>query len=419
MKKLFPLLIIILFGFSTPASASDMVTVRLEKNDRGISELPFRFRGRYFTPDLRLFLKENHTYHLTVKNNHLYLIDGKDALNVGASFILAPKEYDTDHILFLNGHPYLGAMLFRAEGQNVRPVNQLALEDYLKGVVPFEVYPAWHMEALKAQALAARTYAVSHMNREMVDTIQDQVYGGYLWNSRTSQAVEETKGEVMTHNGRLIDAFYSASNGGITENNQHVWGGEAKSFYPIKKDPYDPKHPWRFTFRQIQISQSQPISWGKTKEKDAKIIEPVKLWLQRQGFGDDVKILAIPRLVIHNKKNAAERAVKGSITIEFLRNQYGIIRYERVEMKDVPLNRIRPIFGGELFRSYLVDASSCDGGVCSVEGRGYGHGVGMSQWGASVMGESGKSYKDILQYYFPGTKIQHISEDSKTNKTND
>ena len=410
MKKILIILIPILLVMGHSAKAEEMVTVRLIKNIGSPTTLHFRLRGDYFTPDLGIPLFERHQYKLKVHKGRLVLQDGKAMYRLGRTFIIAPKTYDRAHMIFLNGTPYLGAMAFRLEIDHIRPVNQLPMEDYLKGVVPFEVFPSWHMEALKAQALAARTYAASHLHREIVDTIQDQVYGGYLWNPKTTKAVEETKGEVITYHGRLIDAFYSASNGGVTENNAHVWGGENKPFYPIKKDPYDPKQPWQLTFHQNQIRADRPIQWSSTHEKEAKIAENIKQWLRRQGYGPDIKILDIPRFTIDEARNASGRALTGSLTVTFLQRFHGLFRYEEVRLEHVSLKRIRPIFGGDVFKSYLIDDVTCRKGLCTVKGRGYGHGVGMSQWGASRMGERGKNYKEIIQFYFPGTDIRSLDE---------
>lgn len=415
MRKI---LLIIIITFLVPllipnvTKAEEMVTVRLKKDIGYASMLHLRLRGDYVTLDPDIKLKKGVNYKLTIQKGKLVLKGKGQAHTLGTSVILAPTEYDTNHLTFINGTPYLGAMAFVIEnGQSIRPINQLPLEDYLKGVVPFEVFPSWNIEALKAQALAARTYAVSHMTSAMVDTIQDQVYGGYVWDKRTTAAVNDTKGEVITYHGHLIDAFYSASNGGMTENNAHVWGGKGKSFYPIKKDPYDPVHPWSFTFHQTQIPNKDPLKWDEMKEINQNIAAPIKTWLQNHGYSHDLKILSIPRFDINQKRNKADRALTGSITITFFQKLYGgLIRYEQVKMDNVPVNHIRPIFGGSLFKSYLVDSAYCNGQICTVKGKGFGHGVGMSQWGASIMGDKGKNYKEIIHFYFPGTKISNISD---------
>jgi SpoIID/LytB domain protein len=88
----------------------------------------------------------------------------------------------------------------------------------------------------------------------------------------------------------------------------------------------------------------------------------------------------------------------------------GTILFEQLDLNDVKLNKIRPMIGGNLFKSYLIDSLEYDGDMYTMKGKGFGHGVGMSQWGASIMGDSGKTYEEILQFYYPGTAITHFSK---------
>ncbi|MBR8644346.1 SpoIID/LytB domain-containing protein [[Brevibacterium] frigoritolerans] len=97
------------------------------------------------------------------------------------------------------------------------------MEDYLKGVVPLEMPALWHPEALKAQAIAARTYALRHQSTIIDDTVSYQVYGRAAGHYQTNSAIEQTKGMVIKHDGEIIEAFFSSSNGGMTESNSNVW----------------------------------------------------------------------------------------------------------------------------------------------------------------------------------------------------
>ena len=245
MRNILVFLVMFLLLLSDRGHAEELVSVKLVNYVGNTEELHIYLTGSFFSPDLLIPLKEHTRYRLKSSQGKLEIKGGGETWEVEDSFTLIPDHLDTYHVVRINRRPYLGAMTFQVEKQgSIRPVNQLPLEDYLKGVVPFEVFPSWELEALKAQTLAARTYAVSHMKKLMDDTIQFQVYGGYDWHPRTSQAIAETKGQVLTYQNRLIEAFYSASNGGMTENNAHVWGGKPLPFYPIKLDPFDPKQPW-------------------------------------------------------------------------------------------------------------------------------------------------------------------------------
>lgn len=389
-----------------------MVHVRLENFVGDTKEVQVQLKGDYVTLDPTLTLKEGVNYRLYVKKGRLHIKGGELNQQVDSSFLLIPQTYNEQHRVFIDERPYLGAMEFLVENKRfVRPVNQLPLEDYLKGVVPLEVFPSWNIEALKAQALAARTYAVSHLNEEMDDTTFYQVYGGYAWNARTTEAVEATKGQVITYNDRLIDAFYSASNGGMTENNTNVWGGDSRSFYPIKEDPFDPIHPWEFTLSKTQINleeinweSSDP--WEELQEVDKEITAVMKKSINRQGYPGDIVILSIPNLEISPKKYKSNRSTTGTIEVEFLQKLIdGTVLLGNLTLENVNLNRIRPMIGGSIFKSYYIDSFEATETKYVIRGKGYGHGVGMSQWGASIMGDQGKKYNEIIQFYFPGTTI--------------
>lgn len=404
---------IFVFGMNVDTgNAENLVRVRLENFIGETNKVDFTFSGDYFTLDPTLLLEEGVNYCLTVKSGTLYIKGDGVKQRVDEPFLLVPRNYSDKNIVTLNKRPYLGAMEFQLENKHhIRPVNQLPLEDYLKGVVPLEVFPSWHIEALKAQALAARTYAVTHLKEDMDDTTFYQVYGGYAWNARTTKAVEETKGQVITYKNKLIDAFYSASNGGKTENNTNVWGGDSRSFYPIKDDPYDPVHPWEFTLEKSQIDLTKidfnlDESWDLLKEKDAAITSIMKKSINRQGYPGDIVILSISKFELSEDRFSSDRAMKGSIEVEFLQKLFdGTVLLGTINLDNVNLNRIRPMIGGSIFKSYYIDSLVDDGTKYTMKGRGYGHGVGMSQWGASRMGEQGKNYKEIIQFYFPGTTI--------------
>ncbi|WP_236686947.1 SpoIID/LytB domain-containing protein [Ornithinibacillus contaminans] len=418
LRILLPLLGLLLC--SSIVHAEQMVTVKLLNYVGNTNEVTIKIEGDFFTLDQTLNIEEGVKYRLFLEKGNLYIKQkGQKKQKITGGLILVPKSYDTSHLIYINDRPYLGAMEFTIEDkQSIRPVNQLPLEDYLKGVVPFEVFSSWGMETLKAQTLAARTYAVSKLGQVIDDTVSYQAYGGFKWDKQTTQAVNETIGEVITHQNRLIETFYSASNGGMTESNQNVWGGKAMQYFPIKQDPYDPINPWGFSLHQIQIDYNQinfddPNWWNSLEEKDSEIINSMKSWLNRNGYPGEIKILSIPKFEVEGPVLDSLRSVNGSISIHFMRQLLeGLILFEQVELKHVNLNRIRPMIGGTIFKSYLIDSLEQQNGKYTMKGRGYGHGVGMSQWGAHFMGQRGKTYEEIISFYYPGTTIKHISDRS-------
>lgn len=419
------LMTLITFSFLTlihhVAKADELVTVQLKREIGDSTHLSVKFQGDYNMPGSVETMKEGETYTLQVKHHQIILEGDGTKHSYHQTMMFIPSQYNQNHFITINDQPYLGAMMFKIENNNViRPINQLPLEDYLKGVVPFEAYPSWGLETLKAQALAARTYAYKHLNQKMDDTINYQVYGGYQWRSRATQAVNETSGEVITYKGQLINAFFSSSNGGKTESNDHVWGGNAKPYFPIKKDPFDPVHSWKFSFNQTQMDLENmnwmaPGWWESTKEANPKIAASIKKWLVNKGYSSDMKILSIPQFSISKKRNEADRSLRGSFSVVFVQRFFGgLVHIDEVSLNDVPLNHIRPIIGGTIFKSYYIDQAECQKGVCTVKGRGYGHGVGMSQWGANTMGERGVPYQKIIHFYYPGTKIQTRGQETAT-----
>lgn len=406
------------FFFAGDVLAEEMISVKLRNFIGETDQLSFRLKGDYVTFDPALKLAEEEDYTLSLKGGKLFLHYGKSKTEIASPFVLYPYEYDENHLIYLDGRPYMGAVEFQIEeGKHIRPVNQILLEDYLKGVVPFEVYPEWNIEALKAQTLAARTYTITHLDRPMDDTIHYQVYGGYNTFEKTKRAVMETQGEIITFRDNPISAFYSASNGGMTENNEHVWGGKPSPYFPIKPDPYDPILPWTFTLNKTQIALDEldwndPSAWDELAEKDQKVTTLIHKWLNQNGYEGDIKILAIPIFEIDHEKNEAKRALEGSIQIEFMRKLIdGTILFEKVSFDHVELKKIRPMIGGIHFKSYFITSFENHPSSYKVSGHGNGHGVGMSQWGASKMADEGRTYKEIIEHYYPGTEVKVINGD--------
>lgn len=391
-----------------------IVKVKLVNYLGNKSEITIKPNGDYLTNDSNIVLKTGEAYVLKLVNGKLSLFQNGSLLNSYNTFSAQPVQPRT--ALSINGRLYLGSFDFEIENnQYIRPINSVYMEDYLKGVVPIEMYPYWNLEALKTQAVAARTYAMSYLSRGLInDTISYQVYGGYIWTPNTTKAVDDTKGQVLLSNGRLIDAVYSASNGGMTESNANAWGNIQVPYLTVKEDAFDPKTPWSFSFNKTQIDLTgKDLSkssewWTAAKEADATIAYNLKMWLSTNGYANkDIKIVSISDFSLHNK-GTGSRVSLGNITVDFLvkdMDANGKLIPQRVSYKDVGVSRIRAMIGNRVMLSYLVDSVNAETAVVSVKGRGDGHGVGMSQWGAKYMGDAGKSYEDILKFYYTGVTI--------------
>lgn len=409
------MVITLVFLPSVPVKAAEEPVIRVKlKNYLGNkSEITVIPDVTYTTNLANKKLEANQTYTLKVRGSNVVVLKGSN--EVGKASQVEAKPMKGDGPLSINGRKYLGSFTFTIEsGKYVRPINSIGLEEYLKGVVPSEMPALWHIEALKAQAVAARTYAMGYIGKIVDDTQSYQVYGGYAWHEKSTKAVEATEGQVITYGGTPIGAgaVFSSSNGGKTESNTNAWGTAALPYLTIKDDPFDPQSEWSFSIKkkQIDIAKLDLTNadewWAAIKEAEqSKVLSNMKAWLRANGYANkDIKITAVPALSLHGKTSGG-RVSKGSIAIEFLIREQGKALARRLELVNVPASKIRAIVGPSLMKSYFVDTVDTAADTIKVSGKGYGHGVGLSQYGAKNAAEAGKTYKDILSFYYEKTSV--------------
>lgn len=166
----------------------------------------------------------------------------------------------------VKGNKYRGDMkaIPSSWGNGITLINVLPMEDYLKGVVPSEIVPSWRMDAIKAQAVAARTYATYHRNGyrssgyDVTDDTRTQVYRGFsAETAATNRAVSETAGEVVTYAGKPIDALFHSSGGGFTENSENVWGSVIPYLRGVKEESSTYlMTPWKKTMTMASFTKS-------------------------------------------------------------------------------------------------------------------------------------------------------------------
>lgn len=164
------------------------------------------------------------------KNTMAIRLDGKFYQIYSDNVVLKPAS---GGFISAKNKWYRGYLIIQNRGQKLTVINDVDMENYLKGVVPSEMPSSWEIEALKAQAIAARSYAIANLGKrgslgfDLKDTPEDQAYGGAsVETTRTNSAVDETSGLVLTYNYKVISAFYSASAGGQTINAKDVWGSD-------------------------------------------------------------------------------------------------------------------------------------------------------------------------------------------------
>jgi len=426
LKKLFAILLAasMLFTVIPQGNASadtSQVAVKLVNYIGKNSSIDVKVTGNYRISETGSALNSDQTYTVKASSGVLSLYSGNQKLReFGAQFSMVPVTYGTSSTLTIqNGNSYTGTITFQAEGSIVTPVNKLPMEDYLKGVLPKEVSSAYPLESLKAQAVSARTHAsrFASAGKTMDDTTSYQVYGGYSsWQDKTSQAVDQTAGVVLMYGGTYAQTYFSASNGGMTESVENAWGGSSIPYLTAKRDPYDDSYNWSVTLNKTQISTAgldlkNPNSWwSQVVEANKNEAANMKTFMLNNGYGGkDLKITGISSLTVDAAKNSSGRSIKGSITVQYMAknelNPDGSIKIQTATFHDLKLSQLRAMIGNAIWKSLLVTNVTNGSNSYTVSGKGYGHGVGMSQYGMKARGEAGQSYKEILQFYYPGTTL--------------
>ncbi|WP_134702116.1 SpoIID/LytB domain-containing protein [Ammoniphilus sp. YIM 78166] len=396
---------------ANPVAQEPSISVKLVNFIGNPTRLTIELNGNYTVDGSSLTLAAG-AYEIRIENERLTLSqNGQAYLTNQAGLTLKPSSGQL--IMKINQRPYLGMMNFTLEnGKTIRPVNTLPIEDYVKGVIPFEMPASWNIEALKAQAVAIRTYAIRRQNQVIDDTTNFQVYGGFNQLVNSTQAANETSGQVLTFKGEWVETVYSSSNGGKTEASGSLW--RPFDYLLSQDDPYDPKNPWSISFSKQQIDVtsldlSQPqLWWTTTFEKDLSLMNAMRTWLQQNGWaGRELKITSVPKFEWANVKTLGGRETRASIIIEFLvREPQGTTQQQRFERSDLSLVEVRKMVGGaHIFRSYFVEPVEDLGTSYTVKGNGFGHGVGMSQYGAKAMADQGLKMENILSFYYPGTSL--------------
>jgi SpoIID/LytB domain protein len=340
-----PLILLVLLAFvlqlgffqKNAHASENIVSVKLVNYLKNQQSISLNVNGRYIIDgDNNQSLNGGLKYYVRLQNGTLNVYQGNTLIKSAKTFTVSPETYGAENTVSINDRAYLGDIQFTIENGYIRPINKLPLEDYLKGVVPYEMPAGWNLDALKAQAIAARTYALARINSVIDDTITYQVYGGYIWNSSTynnsSKAINETAGQVLRSGNGLISAVYSSSNGGHTESNANYWGSSPLSYLPAKPDPYDPKNPWVLSVNKYQINTSgldllNPGSWWNSVSEntgDVGVLNNIKSYIRNNLHPNaDIKIVGVPKLQVYGQ-NSSGKSTAGSLLVDyFVKNADG------------------------------------------------------------------------------------------------
>ena len=323
--------------------------------------------------------------------------------------------------IWLGPRRYRGVLHLSARGGRLRAINHLGIESYLPSVVGSEMPHRWPLAALQAQSVAARTYALRKRNRsgpwDVKATIASQVYKGVeSETSSTLQAVASTRSLVLVHGGKLINAVFHSSSGGTTEASGMVWRQQLPYLVSVPDhDQHSPMHRWQQRFDPVGLRQRLPETGG---------VDAVQV-LSRSSSG--------------RVRQARLQGPRGSLMLTGadLRSRLGLkstlVEFEMVPARStsalataLPVtpqrqtSRIHQLTASvrrsRRDSSFLVAAPpplqsrvrpgrSVAGLQLLVRGQGYGHGVGMSQWGAHGLAQRGADFRSILRHYYRGADV--------------
>lgn len=281
--------------------------------------------------------------------------------------------------LQINGKGYRGVIEITAADKGLLVVDELPLEDYLVGLINCEISSQWPIEVVKAQAVIARTYALYQMEARknaqfhLESSVMDQVYDGCdIEDSRAARGVGETAGEVLTIDGKVIQAFYHSKCGGHTEAAENVWGVSL---------PY------------LQgVDCKYCLTAAASRWEQAIALKKIESLLKGGGYQ-----VAGLRDIKPGRKNRSGRLT--DLTIHSARGSLIISAVN-----------FRKLIGYSVIKSTNFEVRTA-GDEALFSGAGYGHGVGLCQWGAKQRAEDGFVYREILSYYYPGTRLENVYRD--------
>ncbi len=316
-------------------------------------------------------------------------------------------------------NPYPGDISFRAvaqgSGYKLYTVAHIYIENYLYGVLPYEMGSGAATEALKAQAVAARTYTVRMMaNRsggyyDVVDTTSDQVYNGTpSGNSACEAAVNATKGIVLKNNGAYTATYYSASNGGQTESILNIWGTSGLSYLGVKDDPFDYANP------DSTVKRTTVYADAASSLNNASLMALLKTkavaGLTAAGYAAtaaNTALVTVKSIAPHTPMYASPSKLYTKMDFTLAastQTNSGATATATVTVTCGIFTELESLLSMSIQSNknelWLVVKS---GTSFSIQARRYGHGLGLSQRGAMYMGKLGYTYDEILGFYFDGS----------------
>ena len=341
--------------------------------------------------------QKNEELHITASRNRLRIKQKGKRQQTAERRVFKPVDgcivIATDKAS-LNKSCYEGEFVLTASGNKINAINVIDIEKYLRGVVPYEIgrLDESKFEALKAQAVAARTYAYKHFGSrkaqgfDVYADTRDQVYKGiHSTTDVTDKAVKETEGVVMTYNGEFITAYYHSTCGGETEG-VVTWGRPNHPYLQNKSDLRPDGTPWckesNYTEWTREFDESELRDLFQINAKEAKANVPSFSSIHAMNILDTLKSGRIHTLEITTNN--------GKFTAK--------------------ADKIRWLFkrGGTILPSSFFRVHR-NGDQWILKGKGFGHGVGLCQMGARARAQAGQSYIQILTHYYPGITLEKFT----------
>lgn len=369
-------------------------------------------------------------------NKMSVLLDGSNVIIVCDNSMAYPQiAASNKDFITLSDRSYRGRIEFNRNSGQITAVNVIDIEDYLCGVIPSEMPSSWSMEALKAQTVAARTYTSkthkhSQQGYDLCDNTHCQAYLGYNNESNsTNQAVSQTEGIKIYYNNELIDATYFSSSGGYTNDSEDVWTNAIPYLKGVPDTNETECKIWTRTFtlndlntflnnNRINIGNAVSIKISSTSQggrvKQLTIIGTNGNAILEK---EDIKTFFSPSLDSNMfELNSGSRIISDTLTVqgEVSKSNQSVesinVRGSSGITNKIGLNSSMYVIGENSQSTYSMKtqqiSTSSNSNSFTINGRGSGHGVGMSQFGAKGMAEAGMTYIDIINHYYTSVQIK-------------
>lgn len=403
---------------ATALKITNPVTVKMTSLGIALKNINITINGSYIIDENNTGLQIGSVFNVSTVGTGLKISNSNVSYSFGTSFFLSKQDTSVIGIkirssLLNRDLNYLGNMKFVNENGNIVVYNYVDIETYLYGVVSQEMGNSFSLEALKAQAIAARTYAYNK-SFSLTDDTTTQAYIGYeaTW-TKCIQAVDDTKGMVLTYGGSIVNAFYSASNGGYTERTDYWWTAYY-AYYQVVRDDSDYRST-RNTYKKVFkfpkiISTSTPIE----PQIKTLLSTPIVNGLNALGYINTssytiTKFISLVTNTPPNSKYPIDSPVhtKGTLTMELsVTNNSGGLDNILLTV-NINLSDLCRAYG--IYYNYRIYEESYDTNYLYTTGRGTPHGIGLSQYGAEQRAVEGQNYLQILSFYYINTTIGYIN----------